>query len=143
MFLTPNQAEIKTHPALTGPGYQRWHLVLRPLMLPWFHAVLARKENEFETQEVVLIDNVQGLESVLAMSADGARIKALQLMSPGWLNGSQEWRMEDLTEVAISKDKLGQRYTLKNGRCYYWPESSPHEMPSDYELIFQIEPVTA
>ncbi len=125
MFITHRKAEVRGSLALLEPDHQGWHFVQQHLMSPWFHTTISRYEEGLELQDVVFVDNLQGLISILELREIGQQVKSVQLVSPGWLNGAGDWRMEMLVEVSQSQDGTSLRYTLQDGRHYYFPETKP------------------
>lgn len=125
MFITNRQAEVKGSNIMLEPGHQGWHFVQPHLMSPWFHTTIARFEDGLEIRDVVFVDSLQSLTSILELAEAGVQVKSVQLVSPGWLNGAGDWRMEVLMEVAQSRDGTSLRFTLQDGRHYYFPETEP------------------
>jgi hypothetical protein len=125
MFITNQQAAVNGSQAMLEPGHQGWHFVQPHLMSPWFHVAIARREDGLEMLDAVFVDSLQALTSILDLPETGGQVKSVQLVSPGWLNGSDDWRMEMLLEVTRSQDGTSLRYTLHDGRHYYFPETQP------------------
>lgn len=125
MFITHRKAEVKGSLALLEPDHQGWHLVQQHLMSPWFHTTIARCEEGLEIHDVVFVDNLQALMSILELRETEVLVKSIRLVSPGWLNGAGDWRMEMLVEVAQSQDGTSLQLTLQDGRHYYFPETQP------------------
>lgn len=125
MFITNRQAEVNDSHIMLEPGHQGWHFVQQQIMSPWFHTTIARCEDGFEILDVVFLDSLQALTSILGLMEMGAQVKSVQLVSPGWLNGAGDWRMETLREVAQNQDGTSIRYTLLDGRHYYYPDTQP------------------
>jgi len=94
-------------------------------MSPWFHTTIAKCEDGLEIHDVVFVDSLQTLTSILELAEIGVQVTSVQLVSPGWLNGAGDWRMERLLEVARSQDGTSLRYTLQDGRHYYFPDPQP------------------
>ncbi|MNF80169.1 hypothetical protein D3C85_258320 [compost metagenome] len=55
------------------------------------------------------------ITSILDLTELGGQVKSVQLVSPGWLNGTGDLRMEMLLEVAQSQDGTSLRYTPQDG----------------------------
>ncbi|MBD0683530.1 MULTISPECIES: hypothetical protein [unclassified Pseudomonas] len=123
MFITTRQAEVTGPLTILEPGHQGWHFVQQHLMTPWFHTTIARCEDGLEIHDVVFVDSLQTLTSLLELTEIGVQVKSVHLVSPGWLNGAGDWRMEMLLKVARSQDGTSLRYTLEDGRHYYFPEA--------------------
>ncbi|WP_324727305.1 hypothetical protein [Pseudomonas chlororaphis] len=131
MFITNKKAEVKGSHAMLEPGHQGWHFVQQHLISPWFHTTIVRCEDGEEFHEVVFIDNLQALTSFLDVADMGVQVRSVRLVSPGWLNGAGDWRMEILQEVARNQEGTSWRYTLQNGRQYYFPDAPP-QVPTTY-----------
>lgn len=125
MFITHRQAEVNGSLAMLEPDHQGWHFVQQHLMSPWFHTTIARCEEGLEICDVLFVDTLEALMSILELRENGCQVKAVQLVSPGWLNGSGDWRMEVLAEMAQSQDGTSLQFTLQDGRHYFFPETQP------------------
>lgn len=136
MFITNRQAEVKASRAMLEPGHQGWHFVQQQLMSPWFHTTIVRCEDGLEVHDVVFVDSLQALMSLLELTEAGVQVKSVRLVSPGWLNGAGDWRMEQLWEVAKNPDGTSLRYTLTDGRHYYFPEVQPDSSATFSVLVF-------
>lgn len=136
MFITNRQAEVIGSQATLEPGHQGWHFVQQQLISPWFHITIAKCVDGAEFHELVFVDSLQALASILDLSEIGVQVKSLRLVSPGWLNGTGDWRMDTLQRVARSRDGTSLRYTLKSGRHYYFPETHPKASPTYCEQVF-------
>ncbi|WLI13889.1 MULTISPECIES: hypothetical protein [Pseudomonas] len=136
MFITNRQAEVKGSQALLEPGHQGWHFVQQHLMSPWFHTTIVRCEDGLEIHDVVFVDSLQALTSILELTEAGVQVRSVQLVSPGWLNGTGDWRMDTLLEVAQSQDGTSLRYTLHDGRHFYFPEAQPDASEKYSVLVF-------
>ncbi|MBB6157645.1 hypothetical protein HDC30_004896 [Pseudomonas sp. JAI115] len=133
MFITHRQAEVNGSLAMLDPDHQGWHFVQKHLMSPWFHTTIARCEEGLEVYDVLFVGNLEALVSVLAPREKECQVKSVQLVSPGWLNGTGDWRMEMLAEVAQSQDGTSLQFTLRDGRHYFLPS-----VQSDTPLVYSI-----
>jgi len=136
VFITNKQAEVKGSQAMLEPGHQGWHFVQQHLMSPWFHTTIVRCEDGLEIHDVVFVDSLQALTSILELTEVGVQVRSVQLVSPGWLNGAGDWRMEILLEVARNQDGTSLRYTLQDGRHYYFPDARPEAPPTFCVQVF-------
>ncbi|KAI3494600.1 hypothetical protein L1887_40578 [Cichorium endivia] len=141
MFITNRQAEVNSSQIMLEPGHQGWHFVQQHLMSPWFHTTIARYEDGLEIHDVVFVDSLQTLTSILELTEIGVQVKSVQLVSPGWLNGAGDWRMDLLLEVAQSQDGTSLRYTLQDGRRYYFPETQPDASTAYCVQVFPMSQV--
>lgn len=58
------------------------------------------------------------------MARGGAAVLSLQIVTPGWMNGSDGWSMEHLEAIHESEDGLYRCYTVQSGRRYCQPNST-------------------
>lgn len=71
--------------------------------------------------EVFFLEDVRGLERFARMVQEGSAEVSLQIVTPGWMNGSGEWLMEHLEAIHESEDSLFRCYTAQSGKRYYQP----------------------
>lgn len=136
MFITNRQAEVKGSRVMLEPGHQGWHFVQKNLISPWFHTAIVRCEDGLEFQDVVFVDSLQSLTSLLELTEAGVHVRSVQLVSPGWLNGTGDWHMDTLLEIARSQDGNSLRYSLHDGRHFYYPETQPDASTKYSVLVF-------
>lgn len=125
MFITNRQAEVIGSQTMLEPGHQGWHFVQKDLMSPWFHTTIVRHEDGLEIHDVVFVDGLPTLTAILELKEKGVQVKSVLLVSPGWLNGTGDWQMDLLLEVDQSQDGTSLRYTLQDGRHFYFPDARP------------------
>lgn len=128
---------MKGFQAILEPGHKGWHFVQQHLMSPWFHTTLVRCEDGLEIDDVVLVDSLQALTSILELLV-GIHVKSVRLVSPGWLNSTGERHMDTWLEVAQSQVGTSFRYTLHDGRNFYLPKAQPDASGIYSVLVFPI-----
>ncbi|MFJ4455923.1 hypothetical protein ACIP1G_18820 [Pseudomonas sp. NPDC089392] len=137
MFVSDSRAEVKGLAAFLEPGQRGWHIMLKPQVSPWFHVTLVRCEEGFETRSVVFIDSVQSLISWIESDQNESRVECLQLVSPAWLNGNDNWQMDDLSEVAQSVKEGRVRFTLRDGTVVCFPDNNPRSGIEYSKVIYR------
>lgn len=93
MFETRPSSEISIPEALGGDS-RFWAYVQLHLHLPWFYLIVGGAMSS----EIVLATRAEqwlGFDDAYP----GRRIESIQLVSPGWLNGSVGWKMEPLCQL--------------------------------------------
>lgn len=124
MFETNDQAEIPLPPEICEPGERAWSYVRSRLHVPWLHVVYSRTcEEDGETvtlREMLFLTRVEQLQPLQKI---GTKIVAIDLMSPGHLNGTGRWQLEPLVEiwegtVPQTEDQRAYVYVLVDGRRY-------------------------
>lgn len=97
MFSTHELAEIRYPSKLLEPGEKIWSYIQRRLHTPWFHVTYEFTYSEgAEYRRIVFITEVNHL---LEIKNWVVRIISIDLVSPGYLNNSDHWKMEPLKEI--------------------------------------------
>lgn len=136
MFTTFEHCAFEIPGLLLGEGQRAWKLVFRELALPWFYVSYRIRDRDVELEETVCIDLLDSLlELEREQNTCRIAITQVQLVSPGWLNGSGRWKMEPLKEVLRGNgppphNQRVQIYVLESGDRYL----SPTEPSTEREL---------
>lgn len=94
MFITNRWAEVDRSFAWLAEDQQAWHFVEQRLSSPWIHITVTRERGEDTCVEVFFLEDMRGLEQFTRLTLDGAVELSLQIVTPGWMNGSGGWTME-------------------------------------------------
>ena len=124
MFITNRWAEVDRSYAWLAEDQQAWHFVEQRLLSPWLHITVTRARGEDTCVEVFFLEDMRGLEHFTRMTLEGAAELSLQIVTPGWMNGSGGWSMEHLEAIHESDDGLYRCYTVQSGRRYCQPNST-------------------
>lgn len=84
------------------PGEYGWDLVSFVLNEPWFHVtfnVITDENHPF--QRSIMLLNLHQL--ILFSERDDLRFENVDVVSPGYVNGSTRWRMDPLREIWLQK----------------------------------------
>lgn len=98
MFETRPSSEIPFPEAIGGDS-RFWSYVKLHLHQPWFFLVI----NGDEGSQIVLSTQREQWLGLPEVYPDH-RIGSIQLVSPGWLNGSSAWKMEPLRQLWTAID---------------------------------------
>lgn len=126
MFVSHQMAEVAYSIPKLDPGYRGWHFVEKQRIEPWFHVSMARPTQSEASSEVVLIDNITTLKAFMESLGEAYKMTSVQVITPGWLNGSQDWKMEHLTELWESHDGMAVRYVTRDQKQYFFPSTSAY-----------------
>ncbi|RBA51291.1 hypothetical protein DQ403_22335 [Stutzerimonas zhaodongensis] len=139
MFLTLDHAEVPVGSLLRGA--HTWRYVEYLASLPYFHVSAVDQDDEGIRPTTLLIYTVQDLVDLAAAKANGWKIEQVQLVSPGRMNGTGEWRMEELRAVEGTQVARGTSYAyvLKSGATYFDHESSKSLPPQRWRLTFSAD----
>lgn len=120
MFRTYKHAELE-FPSIFGSDFQIWHFIELGIHRPWFYAGTIEGEGDDALMTMKMIPNVDVLECLLAEYSD-VQITSLQIVSPGYVNGTSGWVMEDLVKLVVLGDKTGRtsgyRCSVDGGKSY-------------------------
>lgn len=125
MFETHDETELPIPPGLGDPGERMWPYIVRRLFVPWLHVVrrVAFEENGVPCalQEMLFLTRVGQLQQLQETS--DIEIVAVDLVSPGHLNGTHHWKFEPLAEIwegiePGTEDRKAYVYVLENGVRY-------------------------
>jgi hypothetical protein len=73
-----------------------WH----PIDFPWFNVTLCVGEEHRSSSEVFMISSLDQLKKVLEQQTDSFKVQSIDYVTPGFMNGSGQWRMERLLEIS-------------------------------------------
>lgn len=140
MFQTHDVSKRSSPFAL--PGEHFWGVVSFVLYQPWFHATFSVEDkNGNRFQRNIMLMNVAQL--IELTQRDEMKLEFVDVVTPGYINGTERWRMEPLREVWLRKqedDKNENHYEhvfiLENGERYSNLAVPPIDRSSTNQLIF-------
>lgn len=122
-MITTNDTYLKRNflPPSDFPVYN-WLCVDLELNAPYFFIEYAQTEKYARLTGRKIVSNFSDLEKVCKLIHGDAKFELTQisLLSPGWLNKSTGWQLDELSDVQFGnfgqKEPWVQIYTLKDGR---------------------------
>lgn len=122
MFVTHKQAEIPFGSYFGDGNAQHWQYVEQTLHCPWFYVGLARQSGKETMISMLLIPSVHAFEQLLKEQGKDMWIKEVQLVAPGYLNGSDRWEMRRMLElyevIGEQGDSCSYVYGLEGGEFF-------------------------
>ncbi|VVN69557.1 hypothetical protein PS834_00323 [Pseudomonas fluorescens] len=122
MFITHKPAEIFLGAYLGDDSTQYWQYVEQTTQCPWFYVRVGREQDSEALTSMVMLPSISALEQLLNEHGAGIWVLDVQLVSPTYLNGSDQWKMERLLEVRVTVDDLSKEaayvYSLEGGHIY-------------------------
>ncbi len=104
MFKTIDKKEKFFPKGICEKGERFWGFVLPTLTNPWFYMVFEIDDDEeYKPSLTILIDSIGELSSLIANSLD-LIIKEVYLVSPGYLNNSELWKMQQVESILIGDE---------------------------------------
>lgn len=108
MFFTFDHAKVPTGALLQG-GHS-WRYVEYPTDFPWFHVALTEFDGAEYRSTTFHVYSAADLVELAESDTHQLRIERVLLVSPGYLNGTGNWQMDELLEIA--KVELADRFSL-------------------------------
>ena len=89
-----------------GDGLAHFHAVSRSLATHWYHVSLKRRHEErFVAYEEMVSDEPRLVELLIAQD-ESLVVQDVQVVTPGWMNKSSGWRMEQLTSLSMGFNQV-------------------------------------
>ncbi|WP_149086613.1 hypothetical protein [Pseudomonas prosekii] len=122
MFETYEAARLPALPSFEQ-NTTRWAFIAQSANKEWFyvtHQYFQDGDRESVCNQQFMIPDVIGLMSLVRSDTADAFVRSVQLVSPGWMNGTEEWRMEFLLGlIALRGDESGRyAYEVAGGGIY-------------------------
>lgn len=95
MFCTSPDGEIRIPPVFESDEEYWWSYVRRPLFIPYF--VVVCSEATSQSSQTFFLETVDQLAQVVGDTT--IELKAVQLVSPGHMNGTGIWQIDVLESV--------------------------------------------
>lgn len=115
MFETIDSAEILYPAAATASGVRVWAYTGHGVQLPWFHVSLLIKDNRFG--QVIFASSLSQVMQLKSSCGDEGSLEVM-LVTPPYLNGTAQWKMEELREVWRTSDPPNTIYVVQGSRHY-------------------------
>lgn len=139
MFRTHKQAEIPSD-ELYGGDAQLWSVVEQSLHGPWFYVSVLEGHPGQRLCTMLLVQEVP-VEALLAQQSETTKIENVQLVTPSYLNNTNSWRMEVLSELVKlrSADSLCYQFLVESGHRYVDGDVAmqPSDQWTSRRVIFQ------
>lgn len=109
------------------PGFKlettRWAYIAQSDNSEWFyvtHEYLQDGDPEYPCRQQFLIPAVPYLMGLIHADTPEAKVVSIKLVSPPWLNGQEDWQMEQLVRLCAVSGPKGNRYIyVVDGRAAY------------------------
>lgn len=134
MFITPQWALLSEHDSESD--VLQWAAVEHTINLPWFYLSLLRVTPAGTRKSMIQIMDPTLLCRLIQTRPQHTVIETIKLVSPDYLNGSGDWKMETLVELTIyHSSPYGsiEAYSVEGDKIYYQPDN--HISAND--LIFK------
>ncbi len=109
MFITHATSKSAISGLFGESSFERWHDVELALDVPWFLVSFRHVEIDddgvFEVGRTLLFTSLEAVENLVRRSNDGViKFDSVQVITPGHVNGSSDWKMDPLRVVWSAKE---------------------------------------
>lgn len=136
MFLTFDHAEVPMG-ALVQGGHS-WRYVEYPTTFPWFHVALTEFDGIEHRSTTFHVYDAADLIELAESSEHQLQIERVLLVSPGHLNGTGSWQMDELLEIAKVglEDRFSLVYRLRGERALFEDERARNIDSTQSQTVF-------
>lgn len=121
MFHTVPEAEFPIPRGLAPNGERSWRWVEFALQIPYFLLSMRFTEGEYETDRHMILSQLEDILQLAENQGSNFKILELQLLSPGYMNGAEGYRLGKIKEIWSQKDDLHSSvFVMQDGTrlCY-------------------------
>jgi hypothetical protein len=137
MFETYPEARLP--PSLFFPKDTiRWAFIEQTNNVEWFYVTRVLAEGDdcrFESQ--YLIPDVPNLLGLIEATSETAWIKSIQIVSPGWINGTDGWLMQKLTKLICVQNGATERHFYEVAGAGIYPKSKKLKRLRHGEILWR------
>ncbi len=121
MFQTTDDAEVCFPSALVEPGEKSWWFIKQRLHIHWFYVVYIAKTDEGNSTHMMFFTVLEQL--LMFTSIEEITVTNVYLVSPDYMNKTQQWKMEPLQEIWLgdepeTEDQEAHIFRLTDGKYY-------------------------
>lgn len=139
MFKTIRDAEVLPE-RRTHPDAQFWAYVELNTSEPWFYVAVIQRHNNRSYRDFVFVSAIPLLRNLLSNSTSSAWIDKIYLVSPGFLNGTKDWKMEPLEELweltGMNNGSSTYQFMISGGSIYNSTISTAEVCAQEPRLLF-------
>lgn len=136
MFLTFDHAEVDMGGLVQG-GHS-WRYVEYPTTFPWFHVALTEFDGAKHRATTFHVYNAADLIELAESTEHQLQIERVLLVSPGHLNGTGSWQMDELLEIAKVgvEDRFSWVYRLRDERALFEDQRARNADATQSHTVF-------
>lgn len=139
MFRTIPDAEIHIPAGLASGGGRVWRWMELALNIPYFFVtVLHSVDGKPSHERNLIFGDFRALIELAEVPPEGVELVRVNLLSPGYLNGSGSYRLDQLAEIWEDGQTGGQVFVLAGGTRMEMTYSDAPEQESAYQKVFSM-----
>lgn len=137
MFHTSPEAELPFLSALAPYGERAWSWVELGLKLPYyFVTVLFTDDNDIKLERHLIFSDLRALQELVANPPAHVHLQRVDLLSPGYMNGSSGYQLAQLSEVWQASGE--QQFIMANGTELNLHTDGKHISKSQFLRILDV-----
>jgi hypothetical protein len=139
MFYTSPAAFVPTSKLFGSDASKKWRWIEFGLYMPYFLVTLRISDGDSEIDQHLMFGQIQDLMAHAVLVSDNAVIIEIGLLSPGYMNGTDNYLLGKLKEVWISKQQsLNLVFVMTDGQKLQFPPDEEISNLDEYELLVAI-----
>lgn len=140
MFETFESAEIFLPKELSPNGERLWSYAQISIHAPWFYVEYEIDYGDWKPKSILLLNTLDQLEEL--SSRPDIKITQAHVVTPGYVNNSNDWHMDRLRQVLRATRKIKGNemavtiYVLSDGRKFSDSPINEKSKLTNQEIIF-------
>ncbi|MCE4072264.1 MULTISPECIES: hypothetical protein [Pseudomonas] len=122
MFTTCQSSEIAMGFSDADQAFRTWSYVELDAIYPWYLIQAGFKFRGARHVKVGMLGCIADLRNFVNKSGQGYWIESVSIITPGYINGTDLWKMENLEQAAVAYDEdsrmFGEIYLASSGLSY-------------------------
>lgn len=139
MFRTQD-SDMAGVPGIFGEGQSLWHAISRSMETHYYHITVELSAEGRRGRYVIMVDDDRRLQKILLSQDSEAFVKSIRVVTPAYMNGTDDWEMEPLTRVAVGQDAndcFVTLITVRSGATYH----TSHTDGFDQTTLTNLSPI--
>lgn len=87
-----------------GEGQSLWHVISRSMETHYYHITVVIAEEGRRGQYLLMTDDERRLQRMLISQSSEAFVKSVRVVTPGYMNGTDDWDMAPLCSLTVGQD---------------------------------------
>jgi len=139
MFYTSSEAFVPIPKLFGSDASKAWRWVEFGLYMPYFLLTLRISDGDSEIEQHLMFCQIEDLMEYAKQVSSNAVIREIDLLSPGYMNGTDNYQLGKLKEVWKAKQQsLNFVFVMTDGQKLQFPPDEEISNLDAYELLMAI-----
>lgn len=138
MFYTWPEAQQPCSLANPSLGDKTWRWVELAIVIPLFLLHVRLKEEDSTLDRHLLFGQLREALEVINQKNDNQEIIGMLLLSPGYMNGSEDFQLGKISEIWRDKTSTIHKYVLDSGQSLIFDMFQREEIDPEMELLLSL-----